>query len=414
MTLFGSLSFRWILAAVILSAVSACASAPYRYEPLSETTIVDRAVSQESGVFRVRASVPGAEETERLFGAPLYDRGIQPVWLEITNSSPARARLILSSVDREYFSPLEVAYIHRKRFSKQGWLDMERHVYANSLHRQIAPGGTVSGFVFTNATNGTKAFQVDLVTVDQESDIEQFVFFVDVPGFVPDHAKVDFQGLYLPEEISDVDNEGLRALVSEFPCCSTNHDGSKEGRPLNLFFVAGGRNLLHALLRSGWDETSYRRDDSYLNAADYVFGRPPDAIFRKARGRTTERNEMALWLAPVRVDGEPLWVVQMKHNIGRRYEVGDQLLGVRLDPDADEGPNYTLQDLWYSQTLRHYAFSRSGKFVPRNEPVTDFGGNPWFATGYRLVLWLSGDPIPLSEASAIEWDEVVKRSELRP
>ena len=136
------------LAVACLLALSACSLAPLRTERAIIETVVERANEQEQGPFRVRASVPSEEEAERIFGIPIYDRGIQPIWLEVANDSDMRARVMLASIDAEYFPPLEVAYIHRKRFSKEGWMDLERYLYRNALPRRLAPGQTVSGFVF--------------------------------------------------------------------------------------------------------------------------------------------------------------------------------------------------------------------------------------------------------------------------
>jgi hypothetical protein len=391
---------------ILALGLGACSMAPYRYEPLDATAVTQRAIAQEQGAFVVRASVPGEEEARKIFGFPIYKRGIQPVWLEISNTGSKRARVILSSIDEDYFSPLEVAYMHKKHFSKEGWLDMEKYLHASALPRQIAPNETASGFVFTHTSNGTKAFNLDIFYAEVEPEYEQFTFFVEVPGFVPDHASVDFRNLYRPEEIRTVDRETLPELLGEIPCCTTNHDGSAQGRPAQLFFVADPLDLLRALLRAGWNETSYARDATYQSNADYLFGRPPDAIFRKGRDKTTERAELGLWLAPAIVDGKALWVGQFKHAIGRRYAVGELFLGVTLDPDANDGRNYVLQDLWYAQSLQHWAWSDSGKLVPQDAPESDFHGNLWFSVdSYRLALWVSGAPVDLAAATPIDWGE---------
>jgi hypothetical protein len=406
----GRTTAAWVLTWMTL-VLAACSTAQYRpAASLDQTQVTERAVSQQQGPYHVRASVPGEEESRRLFGIPVYDRGIQPVWLEVTNHSHERARLTLSSIDPKYFPPFEVAYIHRKRFSKQGWQDLEKHLAANALPRQIAPGQTVSGFVFTNLSNGTKAFNLDIFSASQDRRFEQFTFFIEVPGFLPDHAEVNFESLYADQEIADVDNDGLRTYLSTFSCCSTNRDGSQPGRPVLQFFVGHGLDLLRALLRAGWSETSYERNENYLAGAEYLFGRPPDAIVRKGRDRTTERIELALWLAPVRVEGAPLWVGQFKHAIGRRYAIGEMFLGVSLDPDAGDGRNYILQDLWYSQSLKSWAWSQSGVTVSEDEPRLDFHGNPWFThDDYRVVIWVSGEPMAMQDAVPILWDRVEKK-----
>jgi len=397
---------RFILAVILAVSLAACSSAPYKHEPFDNFNIEQRAVTQESGDFKVRASVPSDEEAERLFGIPLHKRGIQAVWLEISNNNDSRARFVPYSLDPGYFPPHEVAYMYRKQFSKQGWLDMERRFHDLSMPRYIGAGEIVSGFVFTHTSPGTKAFNLDIFNTSGTARPEEFTFFITVPGFKPDHADVNFKALYQANEIKEVDTDGLRALVSEMPCCTTNRDGSGKGQPINIFLVAEGRNLLQALLRTGWDETSYERSESYLDATDYLFGRPPDAIFRKGRDKTTERNEMGIWLAPIRVDGEPVWIAQVKHVIGHRYEIGEFFLGANLDPDVDDGRNFLLQHFWYSQILRYYAWSASGKKVPRNSPELDFNDNAWFSDGFRMVLWLSGEPISLQQAEHIAWDRL--------
>jgi len=385
--------------------LASCSVAPYRHESIDRFDLKQRAVTQEQGAVLVRASVPGKEEAKKIFGIPVYDRGIQPVWLEIANRGDSRARVVLSSIDPEYFAPLEVAYMHKKRFSKQGWMEMEDYLYANALPRQIGPGQTASGFVFTHASNGTKAFNVDVFTTGDEPDYLQFTFFVEVPGFVPDHQQIDFESLYSTEDVRDVDVNGLRTLLEDIPCCTSNQDSSRPGRPVQVFFVALGRELLRGLLSAGWDESSYTRDAEYLAGADYLFGRPPDAIFRKGRDRSSDRAELGLWLAPVRVDGKPLWVGQFKHAIGRRYAIGELFLGVTLDPDTVDGRNFVLQDLWYAQFLQHWAWSKTGHEVPQETPEQDFHGNPWFARdAYRIVIWVSDKPIALSEATRKAWE----------
>jgi hypothetical protein len=399
------------LAAALVLMLSACSVAPLRNEPGAVEAVMERAAEQRQGPFRVRASVPGEEEAERIFGIPIYDRDIQPIWLEVTNDSDLRARVILASIDAEYFPPLEVAYMHRKRFSKEGWMDLERYLYRNALPRRLAPGQTVSGFVFTNASQGTKTFNMDIYYARQPPEYEQFTFFIEVPGFQPDHAEVDFQSLYEESAITHTDNDGLREVLEQVPCCTTNRDATAQGRPVQLFFVGSGRELLRALLRARWDETSYERDEQYLAGADYLFGRPPDTVFRKRRGKTTERSEMRLWLAPILVDGQELWVAQFRHFIGRRYAIGEMLLGAQLDPDANDGRNYVLQDIWYSQSLQHWAWSTTGKRVSKDSPELDFNGYPWFARdSYRAVIWISGKPVALTDATSMDWSPLEKET----
>lgn len=403
-----SLCFRVSVAVVLIVLFSACAATPYRYEPLDGFGIEQRAVTQQEGAIRISASVPSDEEARKLFGIPLEKRGIQAVWLEVTNNSDVRTRVAPYSMDPDYFPPHEVAYMYRKQFSKQGWKDMEARFFEMSLPRHLESGETRSGFVFTNAQKGTKSFNVDVYYTDGKKDFEHFTFFIEVPGFRPDHAEVDFRNLYDPDELIEADTDTLRTLLTDMPCCTANSDGSTRGQPIEILLVAKGIDLLQALLRSGWEETSYQRSPDFLSASDYLYGRPPDSIFRKGRDKSTERNEMGLWLTPIRVDGVPVWAAQVKHAIGRRFEIEETFLGVRLDPDINDGRNFLMQNLWYSGSLKHFAWSDTGLEVSKQSPALDFNENAWFSDGYRLVLWVSGDTVSLGETSEIEWDQVVQ------
>jgi len=231
---------------------------------------------------RVSASVPGQEEAEAIFGIPLYKRGIQPVWLEIENGSDQRVRFAPMSVDKNYFSPLEVAYMHRKGYSKEARSQMDHRFHDTSMPRQILPGETVSGFVFTHADPGTKAFNVDVFGAGN-TQAYHFTFFIDVPGFVADHAEVDFKGLYAEEEIKDFDIPGFRSALDDVALSAADRTGEHPGLPINVVFVNHGADLLQALLRADWNETSISKVESYLSRAQHLFSRPPDATFRKQR-----------------------------------------------------------------------------------------------------------------------------------
>jgi hypothetical protein len=392
---------------VYLLLLTACSMAPYRHEPFDSATMAERAVTHTRGPVEVSAFTPGAEEAERLFGIPIYKRGIQPVWLKISNGSDITLHLSHYGVDPDYFSPLEVAYIHRKRFSKDGWKDMQAYLHQRSLPRKIRAGETVEGFIFTNLSQGTKAFNVDLLYAQGKPDNERLTFFLQVPGFKPDHADVQFDRLYPRESITEVDLNGLRQFLVGFDCCSKDRAGTGEGNPINIVLVAKGATLLQALLRAGWSETTYEKDENYLASADYLFGRPPDGIFRKKRDKSTERSELNVWLSPLRFEDRGVWMAQFKHAIGRRYQIEELFLGTRMDPDVDDGRNYLMQDLWYAQSLQWLARSRTAKPVSRENPATNFRNNPYFTDGYRFVLWLSDEPIALDQARLIAWDEYV-------
>ena len=109
--------YRIIPVAVALTAgLAGCGGKAYIYEPVDSGRFLSAAENQAEGPIHVTASVPGREETERIFGIDLYDQGIQPVWLQVQNSGDTLARYAPVSTDPEYFAPLEVSYMNRRGY----------------------------------------------------------------------------------------------------------------------------------------------------------------------------------------------------------------------------------------------------------------------------------------------------------
>lgn len=375
--------------------LASCATRSFQPVPRESVPFQARAETKTSGSVTVRAAVPGAEETEAIFGMPLYKRGIQPVWLEVHNQTHGNLRFAPVALDRAYFSPFEVAYVHRRGVSKQDRAEMERMYHDMAMPRRIGAGQTRSGFVFTHLDPGTKGFSVDLFGAGDND--HQFVFFVDVPGFVPDHAEIEFAKLYAPGEFRSYSLEGLRKALAELPCCATDASGSEIGMPINVVLIGKGEAVLHALLRARWHETQRGDNKSSLAALQYWNGRPPDAVFRLRRGKIGERNELRIWLTPMSIDGEPVWLAQVTHYLEGFFKWSF------LDPDIDDATLYLLQNIWYSQGLAQHGWISTGHDVPYAEMRTDFTGERYFTSGYRGVFWLSGAPLSLTEAIKLPW-----------
>ena len=146
--------------------------------PVEHAGFIERAVQ---GV-RVAAAVPDATETLALTGLDLYQQGIQPVWLEVTNLGERPVRTAVRSIDADYFSPMEVAWKYRKRFNKQGRADMERWFFENQLPRRVPAGESRSGFVFTHLAQGTKGFNFDVYSSESSHN---FTFLYPFQDFLP-------------------------------------------------------------------------------------------------------------------------------------------------------------------------------------------------------------------------------------
>ena len=78
---------------LLVYALTACSLTPHKYDDSPQAVVEQRAKARQLGMISVRASVPSDEEARKLFGVPLHKRGIQAVWLSITNNSDKRARL---------------------------------------------------------------------------------------------------------------------------------------------------------------------------------------------------------------------------------------------------------------------------------------------------------------------------------
>src|SRR5450432_360009 len=81
---------------------------PYAPDPTIRSFLA-RAQSQEGPKARVTVSALDAVESRRFFGMALAHRGVQPVYLSITNRSDVPLRLQLVKVDPNYYTSLEAA-----------------------------------------------------------------------------------------------------------------------------------------------------------------------------------------------------------------------------------------------------------------------------------------------------------------
>src|SRR5262245_4058290 len=171
--------------------------APFRWLGVSyaphpeERPFLQRAEVRRDDELTVTASVLDNRESERFFGVPLAHRGIQPVWLSISNRGTQPYRLRLASLAPNYYPPLEAAYANHFRIGRRvlqfGLLAcLFIHLLillpfkvlgARSANRRmdayfqdhgigwglVRPGEELAGFVFTSLDEGTKQFTVRLL-----------------------------------------------------------------------------------------------------------------------------------------------------------------------------------------------------------------------------------------------------------
>jgi hypothetical protein len=393
-----------------------CASS-FQPIPLEEVNLLERAHTKSQGNIRVTAAVLSAEESIKVFGFPLYKKGIQPVWLQVENKEEEPTWFLPVGLDPDYFSPMEVAYPYHRTFQKAFNRQIDIYFQKHAMGLYIAPGATRSGFVFTNLDLGTKIFNVDLVGDDNEP--KTFTFFITVPGLKADHSDVEFETLYSADQLATYDEAGLRTALETIPCCTTNKDSTEQLAPINLVLIGDGEDVLRVLIRSGWNETAAgnRSSSQQKVSADiprgfryqpvpplYYYGRPQDASFRDARSTGFGRNVLRLWLSPMRIEGVPVWVGLVNRNVIRQ---GQTFKNKKLD--LDEVRSFVLQSLWYSQGISKYGYVKGAVISSILKPKKIAGGFYYLTDGLRAVLWISQKAIPSNEVVAMDWETPPER-----
>jgi len=297
------------LAAVVLILLAGGCSTAFDPMPIDDVPFRERAVAQEEGGVRVTAAVPSAKETRDLFGARLYRRGIQPVWVEVENRRDSQVSFLSVGLDPDYFTPVETAFFNLGQNPFEVNPAMSQYYDGSAMDMFVDPGKTVSGFVFTTVDEGTKAFNVDVIDDDK---IFEFTFIIPVPGLRVDHHRIDWENLYPPGDMKDLATDDLVKALNAGPCCTTDKKSKGQGDPLNLVVIGDLRDVYHAFLRAGWDETEsiyrgslWKTITSFFSGGEYryspvsglyVFDRPQDVAFQKARDNIHERNHLRLWM----------------------------------------------------------------------------------------------------------------------
>ena len=373
-----------------------------------------RAETQINGGVRVSAVALSREESENSFGLSLARKGIQPVWLEIENQENKELYLMLLSLDPNYFSPSEVAWMFQGE--SDNTLDELSDIF---LHKHIKviipPHSTVSGYVYTNLDPGVKAFAVELFGA---KDHRMFEFTQIVPGFEADFMRVDFDSLYAPGEVRDVDLDGLRQYLESLPCCVFGGDAETLGDPLNLIIIGKGTHVLATLVRRGWDLTETMRSDTVWRTVAsslfrshyrtspispmYLFDRPHDAALQKTRGTVDERNHLRLWRAPVTLNGQQVWVGQISRDIGVRFS-RKTFVTHKIDPHVDEARLYITLDLAASQSVQAVGYVKGVGPSNRESSRFNYTKDPYYTDGLRVVLLFGEARYPLDSIDYLPW-----------
>ena len=130
------MSQRWInFPALILLALTGCAT--YNPRPIDAVPFMERAQTQYEKNIRITAAVPSAEESKKLFGVDLYERGVQPIWLKIENQDEEPVYFLPVGLDPDYFSPIEAAYVNHFSYSTSSKATGSPEIHITNLRPSV-------------------------------------------------------------------------------------------------------------------------------------------------------------------------------------------------------------------------------------------------------------------------------------
>jgi hypothetical protein len=386
--------------------------------PSFDVPFRERSQSKVDGDVRVTVAVLSAEESRQLFGVNLAGKDIQPVWIRVQNSDTTAYWLMSAGLDPDYFSPLEAAYAFHGTIGSSVNEKIDDHFRVMNFRNPIAPGTSVSGFIFTNRDEGTKVVDIDLFTY---GNAKFFTFFVPVPGIEADYHEIEFDTLYSEEEIIDLNENELKKAVENLPCCATNEDGTKNGDPLNLIFIGSREDLSSAFVRRGWlpaeqthGKAVWKTIKSFLFGTRYryspvsplyLYERQQDFAGQKPRHTVHERNHLRMWLSPMRYQGKQVWIGQISRDIGVRFTFKTwPPVTHKIDPDVDEAMYALLEDLVYSQQVSKLGWVKGVGKASRAKPRYNLTGDPYFTFGLRAVLMFERRPVSFNELQRFDWE----------
>lgn len=421
---------RRMLAVVALSiapgggamAQSVQSEAPASQEPASYQL---RAETRVDGGLRVSVAVLSPEESERVYGAPLASKSIQPVWIRVENREDGAYYLLFPGLDPDFFPASEAAEAFGGTSAQDAAL--VRRFRDLRFRNPVPAGTTTEGFVLTHLDAGGKLVQIDLVG---SGVAKTFAILTGVPGFRADfhESQVFKREFYKPGEIVEYDDDtAFLAALERLPCCVTNKDGSKNGDPLNLVVVGGIDDAVPALVRRGWRPTEQKwsgsvtkmvtsalSGDRYPNApvSDlYLYDRAQDFALQKARDNIHQRNHLRLWLSPMRYRGKHVWVGQISRDIGSRMTTASSTLTThKIDPDVDEARNALAEDMAYSQNLAKLGAARGVGAASKEAPRENLTTDPYYTDGLRIVLVFDRKPTSLTAIEFLPGELPISRS----
>ncbi|MGB5426505.1 MAG: hypothetical protein WBN95_06925, partial [Gammaproteobacteria bacterium] len=172
----------------------------------------ERLITRSDGDLTVSTSVLSDVESEAVYGVPLAEKGIQPVWVEVENHDETAYWLLSPGLDPNFFPASEAADAFAGESRKDN-RKLTKRFEQLAFKNPVPPGGMVSGFVLSNHDEGVKMVQVDLVA---SGHLKSFSTISTVPGFYADYKERSAftQERYTAEEVINyTSDESFRAAL---------------------------------------------------------------------------------------------------------------------------------------------------------------------------------------------------------
>lgn len=397
------------------------------YRPRSEETpFFERMATKEQAGLSVAAAALSDFEGKRYFGVRMARRGMQAVWLRVTNHTEHEVRLDFFSIDPMYYTPLEAAYLNHFSVGKRlvsfgllAWLFLPflplvpfKIVGARRANRRmdayfksqafrpgpIQPGEERSGFVFTQFDEGVKNVDLRIVAPD---GLHEFAFSMTVPGLKL--APEDEDAHCAP--LTECDLAAFRQWIEKQSSCTTNRHGTRDGDPLNLV-VIGDRSLILQCFGARWDEaeaitmsTCWKTAKAFMFDSEYryspvsslfVAGKCQDLALQKIRSSINERMHLRLWRTDLAFEGQRIWIGQVSRDIGVRFTWKTwNLTTHRIDPDVDEARDYVIDYLMSAHRVAVAGYVSGVGAAEAKAPRRNLTGDPYYTDGRRAVVLLS-------------------------
>ena len=411
---------------LVLLLISSCVGGFKNYPavPIEQVDFLKKAETKTENDITVTTSVLTDEESRKIFGVDLFGKGVQPVWIEIKNDTDYDFAFLPISIDPDYFAPNELAFLFQGLFEGgkvHPQLSERFNKYGYELAR-IYPGETRKGFVYTNFDPGIKYINVSLFS---EEKIETFVFYLRLSDAIEHYNEINFDTIYSPDEYTDYENDNdFIQAIKNMPCCIKNKDNSKNVYPINFIFIGSDEDVYSALIRRGWDVTEPYSDvwkkldvKKYFSSPVfrtspmenlYYFDRAQDVSLQKSRrkeeGTVRQRNEMRIWLTPMKYRGESVWVGSTTRDIGTDVNKFKDFLTKKIDPDLNETRSFLAEDMAISQNVNRIGWIRTLEPSSESNPRKNYKGQTWWSDGLVLVLIFDEKPNSISDISFFDWD----------